>query len=141
MKCVLLIPLQTKCNVSSQEGLAYLNVVIDLPFTVSLMLLRQLNQVLRSASPARKHNLSVRECPCLLPQCQLCCQCWTGLPAAGCVCYSSAEVALGTCQEHPACGRKTLVNGRERTLFISDLSFGPHTLRLLHRNCVQAMPL
>lgn len=40
---MLLIPLQTKYNISSQVGLAYLSVVIDLLFTGSLMLLQQLN--------------------------------------------------------------------------------------------------
>lgn len=49
---MLLILLQTKYSISSQVGLVYLSVVIDLGFTVSLMLLWQLNQVLKRASPA-----------------------------------------------------------------------------------------
>lgn len=54
VKWVLFIPLPRKCNISSQVGLVYLSVVIDLLFTVSLMLLRQLNLVLRSAFTSRK---------------------------------------------------------------------------------------
>lgn len=118
----------------------YLSVVIDLLFTVSLMLLWQLNQVLRSASPAGKTHPEHQGMP--LPPAPASAA-LPGLARAACsrLCYTSAGAALGTCQEHPACVGKTVAKSREGTLFISDVSFVPSTLRLLHRKYVQAMPL
>lgn len=80
-------------------GLAYFSVVIDLLFTVSLMLLQQLNHVLSRASQGGKAQ----------PECQ-----GMPLPPApasaalpGLDSAASAGAALGTCQEHPACESKT----------------------------------